>query len=64
VRKHNPLILYDSITNNDTRVRQIKSFVDFQNDIKNKTLPQWAFVSFQILPDLYRKTRTYAPMKQ
>ena len=45
VRKHNPLIMFDNTTNNDTATRQIKSFTDFYNDIKNQTLPQWAFIT-------------------
>ncbi|KAK5465298.1 hypothetical protein LTS15_001861 [Exophiala xenobiotica] len=60
VRKHNPLILYDSITNNDTRLRQIKSFVDFQNDIKNKTLPQWSFITPNMTQDAHDTNITFA----
>jgi acid phosphatase len=44
VRKHNPLVLYQSITNNATRLSQIKNFTSFDSDLAAKTLPQWAFV--------------------
>jgi acid phosphatase len=45
VRKHNPLILYKSITNNATRREMIKGLNGFQNDVANQTLPQWAFIT-------------------
>lgn len=45
VRKHNPLVLYNSITANSTRLRQIKNFTAFQSDLTNKQLPQWAFIT-------------------
>ncbi|KAK5069438.1 hypothetical protein LTR70_010731 [Exophiala xenobiotica] len=43
VRKHNPLILYDSVIQNQTRLELIKNFTGFNNDLKNQRLPQWAF---------------------
>lgn len=43
VRKHNPLILFDSITNNATPLALIKSFSGFDDDLKAQTLPQWEF---------------------
>ncbi|KAI9375714.1 phosphoesterase family-domain-containing protein [Aspergillus egyptiacus] len=43
VRKHNPLILYDSVTENSMRRRQIKNFGHFDADLANEKLPQWAF---------------------
>src|SRR5271170_5415499 len=46
VRKHNPLILFSSVTNNVTRLGLIKNFSSFDHDLTAQTLPQWAFVSF------------------
>jgi acid phosphatase len=43
VRKHNPLILFDSVSKNDTRLALIKNFTSFQTDVDSQTLPQWAF---------------------
>ncbi|KIW13110.1 hypothetical protein PV08_08297 [Exophiala spinifera] len=60
VRKHNPLILYDSIAKNDTRARQIKGFDDFQNDIKNQVLPQWAFITPNMTNDAHDTNITFA----
>ena len=45
VRKHNPLILFQSVTNNASRLALIKNFTSFDSDLKAQTLPQWAFVS-------------------
>ncbi|PTU20463.1 hypothetical protein P175DRAFT_0478292 [Aspergillus ochraceoroseus IBT 24754] len=59
VRKHNPLMLFNSITNNDTATRQIKTFTDFTNDIKNKTLPQWAFITPNMTNDAHDTNITY-----
>ena len=45
VRRHNPLILFDDITSNDTASHQIKNFTDFYDDIKNMKRPQWPFIT-------------------
>ena len=42
VRKHNPLILFDSVTSNATRLSLIKNFTSFNSDLAAKTLPQWS----------------------
>jgi acid phosphatase len=45
VRKHNPLIVFDSIAKNATRAAQIKNFTSFTSDLKAQTLPQWSFIT-------------------
>lgn len=45
VRKHNPLVSFNSISSNDTALRLIKNFTTFYDDIDNKVLPQWAFIT-------------------
>ena len=45
VRKHNPLILFDSVANNATRAAQIKNFTSFDDDLKAQKLPQWSFIT-------------------
>ncbi|KAJ6102143.1 hypothetical protein N7486_004570 [Penicillium sp. IBT 16267x] len=59
VRKHNPLVLYDSVASNDTRIRRIKNFTDFDNDLKNKELPQWAFVTPNMTNDAHDTNITF-----
>ncbi|KIM65607.1 hypothetical protein SCLCIDRAFT_22508 [Scleroderma citrinum Foug A] len=45
VRKHNPLIVYDSVSQNPGRAARIRNFNDFAYDVGNNTLPQWFFVT-------------------
>jgi hypothetical protein len=45
VRKHNPLIIYDSIANNATRAANVRNFNDFANDLANASMPQWSFIT-------------------
>jgi hypothetical protein len=40
VRKHNPLVIYDAISQDQQRVKRIRTFNDFANDVVNGTLPQ------------------------
>jgi acid phosphatase len=48
VRKHNPLVLYSSVTSNATRLNLLKNFTSFHQDVAARTLPQWAFVSLLV----------------
>ncbi|EHA27650.1 hypothetical protein CBS63078_3787 [Aspergillus niger] len=45
VRKHNPLILFDSVTEDALRLRQIKNFSSFYDDLENHRLPQYMFIT-------------------
>ncbi|KAK9236664.1 phosphoesterase family-domain-containing protein [Lipomyces kononenkoae] len=45
VRKHNPLVVYDSITNNASRLSNIKNFTSFYDDVQHHHLPQWSFMT-------------------
>ncbi|KAL4942097.1 hypothetical protein BDV06DRAFT_170208 [Aspergillus oleicola] len=45
VRKHNPLVLFDSVTASATRNRQIKNFTSFYQDLKYHRLPQYSFIT-------------------
>ncbi|KAK9464588.1 phosphoesterase family-domain-containing protein, partial [Lipomyces arxii] len=45
VRKHNPLIIYDSIAHNASRLDNIKNFTSFYDDLNSKSLPQWSFIT-------------------
>lgn len=60
MRKHNPLALFDSVVVNDTRARQIKNFTDFEDDLKNKKLPQWAFITPNMTNDAHDTNITFA----
>ncbi|CAM6003985.1 unnamed protein product, partial [Sphagnum balticum] len=60
VRKHNPLILYESVTNNATRLSLIKGFDSFASDLAAKTLPQWSFITPNMTNDGHDTTVTFA----
>ncbi|KAK9382774.1 putative acid phosphatase [Kockiozyma suomiensis] len=45
VRKHNPLILFDNVVNNSSRIENIKNFTSFYDDLENESLPQWMFIT-------------------
>lgn len=60
VRKHNPLILYNSVVQNETKARQIKNFTNFDEDLANKKLPQWAFITPNMTNDAHDTNITFA----
>ena len=60
VRKHNPLILFDSVTNNATRLSLIKNFTSFESDLAAQTLPQWSFITPNMTNDGHDTTVTVA----
>lgn len=45
VRKHNPLMNFDSVANNASRMGQIKSLEQFYVELSIKKLPQWSFIT-------------------
>jgi acid phosphatase len=60
VRKHNPAILFDSITQDATRLRQIKNFTSFYDDLKNHRLPQHMFITPNMTNDAHDTNITFA----
>jgi acid phosphatase len=60
VRKHNPLVIYESISNNASRLSQIKNFTSFTSDLNAQTLPQWSFVTPNMTNDGHDTTVTFA----
>jgi hypothetical protein len=53
VRKHSPLILYDSVANVSERAARIRNFNDFAADINANVLPQWFFVTPNMVNDAH-----------
>lgn len=60
VRKHNPLVLFDSVTKDNTRLRQIKNFTSFYNDLGNEQLPQYMFITPNMTNDAHDTNITVA----
>ena len=59
VRKHNPLILYNSVANNSARVSNVKNFTLFHSDLTANKLPQWSFMTPNMLNDGHDTTVQY-----
>lgn len=51
VRKHNPAIIYDSVTENPNRLANIKNLTMFYDDLANNKLPQWMFITPNMTSD-------------
>ncbi|KAK3941705.1 putative acid phosphatase [Diplogelasinospora grovesii] len=60
VRKHNPFVSYDSINMNGTRLLNLQSFTDFQRDFASKAVPQFVFMSPNMMNDGHNTTLKYA----
>ncbi|RDW60714.1 acid phosphatase phoa-2 [Coleophoma cylindrospora] len=45
VRKHNPLISYDSVTSDLNKLAKMKNFTMFYEDLAANKLPQWMFIT-------------------
>jgi acid phosphatase len=51
VRKHNPLVIFDSVAANPDRLALIKNLTMFYNDLKTNKLPQWLFITPNMTSD-------------
>lgn len=67
VRKHNPAILFDSVTHSEQNLEQIKnlSMIDtsrsmFHKDLKEDKLPQWMFITPNMTSDGHDTSITVA----
>ncbi|KAF8126676.1 phosphoesterase family-domain-containing protein [Mycena galopus ATCC 62051] len=60
LRKHNPLIIFDAVSQDAERVKRVRTFNDFANDVVNGTLPQWMFVTPNIVDDAHDTTIDFA----
>lgn len=60
VRKHNPLVLFDSVADDDKRLSQIQNFTGFYNDLHNHELPQHMFITPNMTNDAHDTNVTFA----
>ncbi|KAJ7676636.1 phosphoesterase family-domain-containing protein [Mycena polygramma] len=60
VRKHNPLVIYDAVSQDPKRATRIRTFNDFANDVVNGILPQWVFVTPNMVNDAHDTTIDFA----
>lgn len=57
---NSPFVSFDSIIHNGTRLWSLGSFDDFNDDLAASTIPQFAFMSPNMLNDGHNTTLTYA----
>ncbi|KAL2167908.1 hypothetical protein VTG60DRAFT_646 [Thermothelomyces hinnuleus] len=60
VRKHNPFVSFDSITNYGERLLKIDSFDAFQRAFAAKKVPEYVFMSPNMMNDGHNTTLDYA----
>ncbi|KAI0911388.1 phosphoesterase family-domain-containing protein [Ustulina deusta] len=60
VRKHNPFVSYDSINYHGSRLLNLVSFDEFQDDFAAGVVPQFAMMSPNMLNDGHNTTLDYA----
>ncbi|KAJ7738825.1 phosphoesterase family-domain-containing protein [Mycena maculata] len=60
MRKHNPLMVYDAVSQDPERVKRVRTFNDFANDVVNGSLPQWMFVTPNMVDDAHDTTIDFA----
>ncbi|EGN92691.1 hypothetical protein SERLA73DRAFT_116988 [Serpula lacrymans var. lacrymans S7.3] len=60
VRKHNPLVIYDTVSGNATRAARIRNFNDFAVDLGNNSISQWTFITPNLRDDGHDTTVAYA----
>ncbi len=60
VRKHDPAIIYNSVTSSEDRAAQVKNLTMFFQDLENETLPQWMFITPNMTSDGHDTTVTVA----
>ncbi|EKM52917.1 uncharacterized protein PHACADRAFT_176901 [Phanerochaete carnosa HHB-10118-sp] len=51
MRKHNPAILYDSIVSVPSRLARIRNFNDLAADVNASAIPQWLFITPNMVND-------------
>ena len=60
VRKHNPLVMFNSVGKNETRLGCIKNTTMFYEDLQKKKLPQWMFITPNMTSNGHDTSITYA----
>lgn len=60
MRKHNPTIIYDSVALVPSRAALHRNFNDFAADINASAIPQWLFVTPNLVNDAHDTTIDFA----
>ncbi|KAI5845263.1 phosphoesterase family-domain-containing protein [Morchella snyderi] len=60
VRKHNPLVMFESVAADPERLALIKNLTWFGKDLEARTLPQWMFITPNMTSDGHDSSVTVA----
>lgn len=60
VRKHNPLVSYDSVSSDAVKLSKMKNFTMFDRDLAANKLPQWMFITPNMTNDGHDSSITVA----
>lgn len=60
MRKHNGLVIHDAVSNTSSRAHRIRNFNDFAADVNASVLPQWIFITPNMVDDAHDTTIDYA----
>ncbi|PWW76559.1 hypothetical protein C7212DRAFT_192200 [Tuber magnatum] len=60
VRKHNPLVIFNSVADAPERLAKIKNLTLFWSDLEAKNLPQWIFITPNMTSDGHDTSVTVA----
>lgn len=60
VRKHNPAVIYNSVTQDSDRLSRTKNLTMFFSDLKDNKLPQWMFITPNMTSDGHDSSVTVA----
>ncbi|KAG6860741.1 hypothetical protein C0995_008005 [Termitomyces sp. Mi166 len=60
VRKHNPLVIFESVNKDHRRLANIKNFTLFEQDLAHDALPQWMFITPNMTNDGHDTNVTFA----
>ncbi|KAL2072992.1 hypothetical protein VTL71DRAFT_10316 [Oculimacula yallundae] len=60
VRQHNPFVSFDRIRQNGTRLLRLQDFSSFHRDVEANTLPQYSFLSPNMLNNGHNTSLTFA----
>ncbi|CCF51573.1 hypothetical protein NDA11_001490 [Ustilago hordei] len=59
VRKHNPCAIMDYVSGNKSRALYNRNFNDLAADIGNNTIPQWSFITANMIDDGHDTTAAF-----
>jgi hypothetical protein len=60
VRKHNPTMIYDSVATVPSRLALHRNFNDFAADVNASALPQWMFITPNLVNDAHDTSIDFA----